>query len=451
LYNLRENVEFYKKQEFMIERNKYLNQLIDSKCNGFPKVITGIRRCGKSYLLKEIFKNHLLESGVDEEHFVLIELDDNQNAKLRNPIELSRYVRKKVSGREGVFYVVLDEIQRVFDIVNPELTGGAIVLAKKEDKETVSFVDVVMGLASLPNVDLYVTGSNSKLLSKDIVTQFRDKATQIHMAPLSFAEYYAYVGGSKTEAFYEYLLHGGMPLAVLSDRQQKEAYLEGLFATTYFKDILEHHGFQKQWALDDLADSLSSMVGKVINSERIANTLRSEGKTSLDPKTVQAYIDAFVDAFLLCEAPRYDVKGRALIGAGKKYYFADTGLRNARLRFAFPDLGQLMENVVFNELLYRGYQVSVGVLPTVGKDGFGKSVRKDYEIDFVARKGYDAIYIQIAQSVADPEVLKKELRPFDFVRGQARNVLVVGEPIPETRNPDGTYVVGIADFLLNLR
>jgi len=434
----------------MIERNKYLNQLIKAAGNGFPKVITGIRRCGKSYLLKEIFKQHLLESGVDEEHFVLVELDDNANAKLRNPIELSRFVREMVSGRGGVFYVILDEIQRVFDVVNPELTGGEIVLAKKEDKEIISFVDVVMGLASLPNVDLYVTGSNSKMLSKDIVTQFRDKATQIHMAPLSFAEHYAYVGGSKTEAFYEYLLHGGMPLAVLSDRQQKEAYLEGLFATTYFKDILEHHGFQKRLALDDLADSLSSMVGKIINPERIANTLKSEGKTSLDPKTVQAYIDAFVDAFLLCEAPRYDVKGRALIGAGRKYYFADTGLRNARLRFAFPDLGQLMENVVFNELLYRGYQVSVGVLPTVGKDNEGKSVRKDYEIDFVARRGYDALYIQIAQSVANPDVLKKELRPFDFVRGEAKNVLVVGEPIPETRNPDGTYVIGVTDFLLGL-
>ncbi|MBQ7244173.1 MAG: ATP-binding protein [Bacilli bacterium] len=434
----------------MIERNKYLGQLIKAAGNGFPKVITGIRRCGKSYLLKEIYKKHLLESGVDEGHFILIELDDNVNAKLRNPLELSRCVREKVFGRDGVFYIVLDEIQRVFDIVNPELTDGEIVLAKKEDKEIISFVDVVMGLSSLPNVDLYVTGSNSKLLSKDIVTQFRDKATQIHMAPLSFAEYYNYIGGSKTEAFYEYLLHGGMPLAVLSDRKQKEAYLEGLFATTYFKDILEHHGFQKQWALDDLADSLSSMVGKVINPERIANTLKSEGKTSLDPKTVQAYIDAFVDAFLLCGAPRYDVKGRSLIGAGKKYYFADTGLRNARLRFAFPDLGQLMENVVFNELLYRGYQVSIGVLPTVGKDPSGKSVRKDYEIDFIARKGYDALYIQIAQSVANPDVLKKELRPFDFVRGEAKNVLVVGDPVPETRNPDGTYLVGVADFLLNL-
>lgn len=435
----------------MIERNQYLDQLISSARNGFPKVITGIRRCGKSYLLKEIFKKHLLESGVDEEHFVLVELDDDKNARLRNPIELSRHIREKVIGQEGVFTVVLDEVQRVFDIVNPELTGGAIVLAKKEDEETISFVDVVMGLSALPNVDLYVTGSNSKLLSKDIITQFRDKATQIHMAPLSFAEYYAYVGGSKSEAFYEYLLHGGMPLAVLSDRQQKEAYLEGLFATTYFKDILEHHGFQKQWALDDLADSLSSMVGKLINPERIANTLKSEGKTSLDPKTVQAYIDAFVDAFLLSEAPRYDLKGRALIGAGKKYYFADTGLRNARLRFAFPDLGQLMENAVFNELIYRGYQVSVGVLPTVGKDNTGKSVRKDYEIDFVARKGYDAIYVQIAQSVANVDVLKKELRPFDFVRGEAKNVLVVGEPIPETRNPDGSYIVGVSEFLLGLK
>lgn len=434
----------------MIARDKYLNQLIAAMGNGFPKIITGVRRCGKSYLLKEIFKEYLFSIGVKENSFLLVELDDNVNAKLRNPIALSKFVREKAKRTKGTLYVVLDEIQRVFEIVNPELTKGEIVLAKKGDEQTISFVDVVMGLSSLPNVDLYVTGSNSHMLSRDIVTQFRDKATQIHMAPLSFSEYYAYVGGAKSEALYEYLLHGGMPLAVLSSRAEKEEYLKGLFQTTYFKDILEHHGFQKDWALDDLADALSSLTGKIINAEKISNTLRSNGKTALDPKTVEDYIDSFVDAFLLTEASRYDVKGRSLIGAGKKYYFTDTGLRNARLNFAFPDLGQLMENVVFNELLYHGYQVTVGALSTVGKDKDGKSVRKDYEIDFVARKGYDALYIQVAQSVSDPMVLSKELRPFDFVRGETKNILVIGEALPETRNQDGTYIVGIADFLLGL-
>jgi predicted AAA+ superfamily ATPase len=241
-----------------------------------------------------------------------------------------------------------------------------------------------------------------------------------------------------------------MPLAVLKQRSEKEEYLKGLYQTTYFKDILEHHGFRKDWALDELADALSSLVGKIITVEKIANTLRSAGKTSLDPKTVESYIDSFVDAFLLSEASRYNVKGRSMIGAGRKYYFTDTGLRNARLNFGFPDMGQLMENAVYNELLYNGYQVSVGVVPTVGKDKDGKSVRKDYEIDFVARKGYEVLYVQICQSVTDPNVLKKELRPFDFVRGEAKNVLVIGDPIPETRNQDGTYVVGIADFLLGL-
>ena len=434
----------------MIPRDKYLGQLIKGMGNGFPKIVTGIRRCGKSYLLKEIFKSYLISLGVKEEQFLLVELDDDANANLRNPLTLSAFVREKAKGMQGTLYVVLDEIQRVFEIVNPELTGGQIVLAKKGDAQTISFVDVVMGLASVANIDLYVTGSNSRMLSSDIVTQFRDKATQIHVAPLSFSEYYAHVGGAKSEALYEFLLHGGMPLAVLKQRNEKEEYLKGLYQTTYFKDILEHHGFQKDWALDELADALSSLVGKIITVEKIANTLRSAGKTSLDPKTVESYIDSFVDAFLLSEASRYDVKGRSLIGAGRKYYFTDTGLRNARENFGFPDIGQLMENVVYNELLYNGYQVSVGMVPTVGKDKDGKSVRKDYEIDFVARKGYEVLYVQICQSVTDPNVLKKELRPFDFVRGEAKNVLVIGDPIPETRNQDGTYVVGIADFLLGL-
>jgi predicted AAA+ superfamily ATPase len=434
----------------MIPRDKYLGQLIMGMGNGFPKIVTGIRRCGKSYLLKEIFKSHLISLGVKEEQFLLVELDDDANANLRNPLTLSTFVREKAKGMQDTLYVVLDEIQRVFEIVNPELTGGRVVLAKKGDAQTISFVDVVMGLASVANIDLYVTGSNARMLSSDIVTQFRDKATQIHVAPLSFSEYYAHVGGAKSEALYEYLLHGGMPLAVLKQRSEKEEYLKGLYQTTYFKDILEHHGFQKDWALDELADALSSLVGKIITVEKIANTLRSAGKTSLDPKTVESYIDSFVDAFLLSEASRYDVKGRSLIGAGRKYYFTDTGLRNARLNFGFPDIGQLMENAVYNELLYHGYQVSVGMVPTVGKDKDGKSVRKDYEIDFVARKGYEALYVQICQSVTDPNVLKKELRPFDFVRGEAKNVLVIGDPIPETRNQDGTYVVGIADFLLGL-
>ena len=261
-----------------------------------PKIVTGIRHCGKSYLLKEIFKSHLISLGVKEEQFLLVELDDDADANLRNPLALSAFVREKAKGMQDTLYVVLDEIQRVFEIVNPELTGGQIVLAKKGDAQTISFVD----------------------------------------------------------------------------------------------------------------------------------------------------------AFLLSEASRYDMKGRSLIGAGRKYYFTDTGLRNARLNFGFPDIGQLMENAVYNELLYNGYQVSVGMVPTVGKDKDGKSVRKDYEIDFVARKGYEVLYVQICQSVADPNVLKKELRPFDFVRGEAKNILVIGDPIPETQNQDGTYVVGIADFLLGL-
>lgn len=373
----------------MIKRTKYLNQLIALKNNGFPKVITGPRRTGKSYLLHEIFTDYLIENNVPEENIILIELDDDKNAHLRNPIELGKYVRSITKDKSDC-YVILDEIQRVFTIVNPALTGGKIKLAKAKDTETISFVDVVLGLSHEKNIDLYITGSNSKMLSTDIVTEFRDKASQIHMHPLSFEEFYSYRQGSKTDALYEYMQYGGMPLAVLSDENSKKQYLKGLFETTYFKD-----------------------------------------------------------AFILQEATRYDIRSKKEIGALRKYYFVDTGLRNAQLNFAYPDERQLLENIVYNELIYNGYTVNVRTFDTIEKNKTGKSIRKTNEIDFFAQKNERKFYIQISTDVSNSETKDREIRPSIKLNDQIQKILVVNKPYKAMVDNQRYIIIGASEFLLN--
>ena len=431
----------------MISRDKYLSKLIQSKNNGFPKVVTGIRRCGKSYLLSEIYRNYLLEQGIPEDRILLIDLDNDLNAKYRNPIELGKFVRDYCKGKNDC-YVFLDEIQRVNIIINPVYTNGEIVLAKESGENTISFVEVVLGLSREKNIDLYVTGSNSKMLSSDIVTEFRDKATPIHLNPLSFEEYYAYVGGSATEAIYQYMQYGGMPLAVTKDENERRDYLKNLFQTTYFKDILEHNNLYKSEALDSLCNILSECVGQPLNSQKIADTYRSVTKKKIDDETVDRYIGYFTDAFLIQEAKRYDVKGRKEIGAQRKYYFVDTGLRNAKLDFVFPDEGQLIENIIYNELIYNGYSVNVGTYETVVKDVRGKSVRKTYEIDFYARKNNRFYYIQATADMTNESTKAREIRPFISLKDEIQKVLVVNKPIGETRDANGFTVIGLTDFLL---
>ena len=360
----------------MISRNKYINQLIQYQNNGMPKVITGIRRCGKSYLLREIFKKYLLGNSITEECILVLDLDEDCNSTYRDPIALGNYVREFCSGKDRC-YVFLDEIQRVFTIVNPALTEGKHILAKQGDSEAVGFVDVVLGLSHVPNIDLYVTGSNSKMLSTDIVTEFRDKAVNIHISPLSFEEYYNYVGGSKTDAIYEYMQFGGMPQSVLRTEEERKKYLRGLFETTYFKDIIEHNHLRRSESLDELCNILSDATGSLLNSEKIAHTFKSVRHEDISKQTVEKYIGYFEDAFILNEARRYDLKGRAEIGALRKYYFCDTGLRNARMNFAFPDEGQMLENIVYNELIYNDYSVSVGTFDSVEKNQRGQSIRKN--------------------------------------------------------------------------
>ena len=431
----------------MIKREKYLSQLIKAKNNGFPKVITGIRRCGKSFLLKEIYRDYLLSEKTPPNHIITIDLDEDKNAPYRDPIRLGEYVRSICTEKEK-YYVFLDEIQKVYSIINPNLTDGKHLPATANDSDIISFVDVVLGLSHERNIDLYVTGSNSKMLSSDIITEFRDKATNIHLAPLSFEEFYNYTGGYETEALYTYMQYGGMPLAVLKDDEEKKEYLKGLFETTYFRDIVERNHLRRGEELDELCNIISVSTGELLNSERISNTFRSVRKSKIDKQTVENYVGYFIDAFLLREARRYDIKGRKEIGALRKYYFTDTGLRNSRLNFAFPDEGQMIENIVFNELCYNGYSVNVGSFDSVEKDKNGKSVRKTNEVDFYAQKGIRAYYIQVTADMSDENIRKREIRPYILLNDQIQKIIVVNKPIKENRDEKGFTIIGVTDFLL---
>ena len=434
-------------ENIMIKREKYLSQLIKAKNNGFPKVITGIRRCGKSFLLKEIYRDYLLSEKTPPNHIITIDLDEDKNAPYRDPIRLGEYVRSICTEKEK-YYVFLDEIQKVYSIINPNLTDGKHLPATANDSDIISFVDVVLGLSHERNIDLYVTGSNSKMLSSDIITEFRDKATNIHLAPLSFEEFYNYTGGYETEALYTYMQYGGMPLAVLKDDEEKKEYLKGLFETTYFRDIVERNRLRRGEELDELCNIISASSGELLNSERISNTFLSVRKSKIDKKTVEDYVGYFVDAFLLREARRYDIKGRKEIGALRKYYFTDTGLRNARLNFVFPDEGQMIENIVYNELCYNGYSVNVGTFDSVEKDKNGKSIRKTNEVDFYAQKGIRAYYIQVTSDMSDENTRKREIRPYILLNDQIQKIIVVNKPIKENRDEKGFTIIGVTDFLL---
>lgn len=432
----------------MIQREKYLKELIKSENNGFPKVITGIRRCGKSYLLKEIYKNYLINKGVKNDHIIILDLDDDINYMLRNPLELSKYIRNLIIDKE-TYYVFLDEIQRVYSIVNPGLTDGKIILAKESDTEIISFVDIILGLSHESNIDLYVTGSNSKMLSSDIITEFRDKATNIHIGPLSFKEFSDNFAGSKSELLYKYMQYGGMPLAVLMDENDKRKYLTDLFNLTYFKDIMEHNNLNKSETLDEICNILSDYTGTLLNSEKIANTFKSVKKENISKQTIEKYLNYFEDSFLIREAKRYDLKGKKAIGAQRKYYFVDTGLRNARVNFRYSDDGQLLENVIYNELLFHDYNVNIGTFNTVEKNNELKSIRKTYEIDFYATKGNNMYYIQVTDNIVKAETKIRELRPFLLLNDQIRKIIVINKPISETRDEYGFTVIGATDFLLN--
>ena len=334
----------------VIKRERYLKQIIEKKRDGMIKIVTGIRRCGKSYLMNVLFRQHLLEEGVDERDIVMLALDEDVNIRYRNPLELGKYIRELCADQSRYFYVLLDEIQKVDSIQNPYLPDNP--------KEKIGFVDVLLGLKNLPNVDLYVTGSNSRMLSKDILTEFKDRGEEIRVNPLTFDEFMSAYQGDSRMAWTQFMMYGGMPF-VLSKKEHadKAAYLKGLFERTYVSDVIERNNLKgDKEVLEDLLNILASSVGSLTNTTKLENTFKSEMGVNISHNTIAAYIDTFIDAFIIKKVARYDIKGRKYIGAQQKYFYGDVGLRNARLNFRQQEENHIMENILYNELTARGFR-----------------------------------------------------------------------------------------------
>ncbi len=426
----------------MIERKKYLDRLIGKKQNGLVKVITGIRRCGKSYLLFNIYKDYLISIGVEEECIICLALDDDENIKYRNPLELGKHIRGLTEDKSKDYYVFLDEIQKVVTIQNPYIEDA-------EDK--IGFVDVVLGLMKHENIDVYVTGSNSKMLSSDILTEFRGRGDEIRVNPLSFAEFYNAYDGDKNDAWQEYYTYGGLPL-VLSKKshEEKAKYLQTLFDAIYLSDIMDRNKINNEKSvLDDMLNIVSSSIGSLTNANKITNTFKSERQVTISNYTVSKYLEYFVDSFLLYKAERYDVKGRKYINSPLKYYFSDVGLRNARLNFRQQEENHIMENIIYNELCNREFSVDVGVVEYCYKDEQKKSKRANLEIDFVANKGSKRYYIQSALTVADEEKREQEIRSLKHVGDSFKKIVVVKDEIIPWHDEDGILYIGIKQFLLD--
>ena len=432
-----------------IERPDYVRALMDARMNGFVKVITGIRRCGKSFLLDKLFRRSLELDGVSPEQIISVDLDDSAMNRLRDPLLLDEYLRGRIASGHGARYVFIDEIQRTRKVLPPGVDLGRIAPEDREDAY-VTFYDVLNGLRKIPNVDIYVTGSNSRTLSKDIATNFRDRGVQIHLQPLSFAEYYSSTGGvDKLEAFRRYLVWGGMPAAVLARTDEQRAlYLKGLFEEVYLKDIVERHAVKDDVVLASLIDVLSSDVGSLTNPHKIGDTLNSRYHVHPSDHTLSAYLEYLADAFLFTKTRRYDVKGRRYIDSPSKYYAADLGLRNARLNFRDTDRSHPMENVIFNELIRRGYSVDVGVVP-IQASVDGRRQMRQHEIDFIVNRGNDKLYIQSALDLPTEQKREQETLPLrksgDFFR---KIVITEGYDQPLADN-DGILHMGIIPFLMD--
>jgi len=426
-----------------IRRDRYLLQLIAKKWNGRIKTVSGIRRCGKSYLLNKLFVEHLLSEGVQEADIIILALDEAANARYRNPIELDKHIRDLTSDRMHKYYVILDEIQKVESIKNPYLPA--------ESEEKIGFVDVLLGIMKLPNVDLYVTGSNSKMLSKDIVTEFRDRGDEIHVCPLTFDEYYAAYEGDKRYAWREFWFYGGMPYTMqLSSHEEKSKYLKELFQLTYIRDVVERNCIKADAnVLETLLDITASSVGSLTNPSRLANTFESEQKLKIKSDTVAKYLEYFIDSFILGQAQRYDVKGRSYISTPLKYYYTDVGLRNARLNFRQQEENHIMENVLYNELVARGFSIDVGVVPYHWRNEEGKLIRSLLEIDFIVNKGYKRYYIQSALNVDTKEKRDQETNSLTRVDDSFQKIVVVKEDIIPWTDESGIQYIGIQEFLLN--
>ena len=423
-------------------RKQYLDQLIRKKDNGRIKVITGLRRSGKSYLLFTLYRQYLLDTGVQEDQIVGLALDEIDNAKYRNPFELNKIVKERTPDKDKRYYVFIDEIQFVTEVQNPFVD---------DPNEKLTFIDVVLGLMKRPNVDVYVTGSNSKMLSSDILTQFRDRGDEIRVNPLSFAEVYENYEGDKRGVWRDYYTYGGMPLVWLADsHEERSRYLRDLFSRTYIKDVLERHQIKNDAeVLEILLNVLASSIGSLTNPSKLANTFESERHIRIAPDTIDAYIGYFKEAFLLQRAERYDVKGRKYIKTPVKYYYSDVGLRNARLGFRQLEETHLMENVLYNDLIRRGFDVDVGVVEQNIRTETGKNARKQLEVDFVVNRGDERYYIQSALSIDDPDKKEQEIASLLRIPDSFKKIVVVKDYIKPWRDEHGIQYVGVEDFLLD--
>ena len=426
-------------EKSMLPRKQYLKQLADLKDNGRVKIITGLRRSGKSVLLFELYRNYLLENGVKADQIIGIALDDLSNARYRNPLELDQHIREQITDVSRRFYIFIDEIQMVSEIRNPYVDNPEV---------KITFTDMVIGLMRIRNADVYITGSNSRMLSSDILTQFRDRGDEIRVFPLSFAEFYDAYEGDKRGAWQDYYTYGGMPFVLeLDTHEKKSRYLRDLFDRTYIKDILERNRIKNdKEVLDILLDILASGVGSLTNPAKLSNTFKSERSLVVASDTIVRYLSYFEEAYLLQKAARYDIKGKRYITTPSKYYYADPGLRNARLGFRQLEETHLMENVLFNDLLRRGFDVDVGVVEIGTMEG-QKKIRKQLEVDFVVNRGSDRYYIQSALTIADPEKRQQEIASLLRIPDSFKKLVVVRDYLKPWRDDNGIEYMGIEQFL----
>lgn len=407
-----------------IKRDFYLNKLILHKKNGMVKIITGVRRCGKSYLLSKLFREHLLSCGVPNNHVIFLALDDYGNNKYQNPDELYAYVKNSIVD-DGDYYILLDEIQLVDN-----------------------FESVVNGFMHIPNADIYITGSNSKFLSSDIITEFRGRGDEIRVYPLNFSEFYSVYGGDFDKAWTMYCNYGGMPLCLSMEKiEDKAKYLTSLFETTYLADIINRKNLRGNAEIGELTDVLASSIGSLTNPLKLSNTFASVKNVKLSANTISTYIDYLQDSFLIEKAIRYDIKGKKYINTPAKYYFVDLGLRNARLAFRQQEYTHIMENVIYNELRLRGYSVDVGVVENIEKEK-GVSVRKSLEVDFVVNLGNRRYYIQSAYNIPSEEKMKQEQASLLSINDAFRKIIIVNQPIMSGYNEQGILVLSLQDFLM---
>lgn len=432
-----------------ILRNDYVAKIAAKSWNGKVKIITGIRRCGKSYLLSHLYKQYLLQQGVLEDCFIEIDLEPKSNIAYRNPNTLYEYIMEKCKDKERKYYVFIDEIQLCTKVKNPDIDISSV---PEEDQYLLytTFYDVLNDLRAQPNMDVYVTGSNSKMLSTDIVTNFRDRGSEIKVYPLSFAEYYAFAGLEKADALEQYLTYGGMPLAVLEpDKQEKRNYLAGLHKNVFLKDIVERYKLKDDVIIDSLTDAVYSAVGSLSNPYKFANTIKSVMGQKTTDKTIKSYLTYLEDAYLISEAERYDVKGKRYFENIKKYYAMDLGLRNARLNFRQQERSHLLENMIYNELIRRGYRVDVGVVVAEQMID-GKRQQSQYEIDFVINSVSEKIYIQSALNIDTDAKRNQETFSLRNTKDSFRKIVILdGNALPWTDEEGITYM-GVIPFMLEI-